>query len=219
MWNFLWEILSWLFGGTAKKDDISAQPSQPDVISKEVEKAVKGKDDRAYMTLAMINLLFAIRLHESGKAGYNADYQNDDKYGDLSRFTFDEVRSLGRRQVSRDREASSAIGAYQFLTKTLDSLKASLNLTGKEMFTPEFQDDLAVALMTRRGRVKYMQGEISAEEFANNLAKEWASLPVVTRMRGAHRMVSPGQSYYAGDGLNKAFHKPGDILALVRSLR
>lgn len=176
-----------------------------------------------YMTAAMRDLLRLIRLHESGKAGYNADLYNDDKWT-LTNKTFDEFRALGRSQVTTGgarggKEPSSALGGYQFLTATLDSLKKDLKLTGKEIMTPEFQDDLAVALMNRRGYMKYHRGEMSAEAFCNELAKEWASLPVVTRIRGSKRYVNPGETYYAGDGLNKAFHKPETILAAVKALK
>ena len=43
------------------------------------------------------------------------------------------------------------------------------------------------------------------------LAKEWASFPVPSRMRGAHRTVERGQSYYAGDGVNKALISPDKV--------
>lgn len=178
---------------------------------------------RWYMTPAMVKLLALIRLHESGKAGYNADLYNDDKWT-LTNKTFDEFRALGRSQVTTggargSKEPSSALGGYQFLTATLDSLRKDLGLSGKEVMTEAFQDDLAVALMNRRGHLKYLRGEMGPEAFANELAKEWASLPVVTKIKGSHRYVTPGQSYYAGDGLNKAFHKPETILAAVKALR
>lgn len=172
--------------------------------------------DRWYMTPAMVELLRLIRLHEGGKAGYNADFRQDDKWT-LTDKTFDQVRALGRSQVTTGgrvggKEPSSAIGGYQFITSTMDSLRSSLGLSGKEIMSPEFQDDLAVALMTRRGRAKYMAGQMTAEAFCNELAKEWASLPVVTGPK-------KGRSYYDGDGLNKSFHKPETILAAVRALK
>jgi hypothetical protein len=178
---------------------------------------------RWYMTPAMIRLLALIREHEGGKAGYNSDFRNDDRWT-LTNKTFDEFRALGRSQVTTGgarggKEPSSALGGYQFLTATLDSLKKDLKLTGKEVMSEAFQDDLAVALMNRRGHMKYLRGEMGPEAFANELAKEWASLPVVTRIKGAHRYVNPGQSYYSGDGLNKALHKPEPILAAVKALR
>lgn len=173
--------------------------------------------DRIYMTPATVKLLRIIREREAGKAGYNADYRQDDRWT-LTNKTFDQVRNLGRSQVLQG-EPSSAIGGYQFITKTLDGLRRDLGLTGKEIFNEAFQDDLAYHLMVGRGLNSFLRGEITAGTFCNNLAKEWASLPVVTATTGATRRVLPGQSYYAGDGLNRAFHKPETILAAVKALR
>jgi hypothetical protein len=53
---------------------------------------------------------------------------------------------------------------------------------------------------------------MTAEAFANSLAKEWASLPVVTGKK-------KGQSYYSGDGLNKALVNVEPFLAAVRAAR
>jgi muramidase (phage lysozyme) len=180
---------------------------------------------RWYMAAPVVKLLAAIREHESGKtaAAYNVDYGGDDRWTLIDK-TFNKVRELGRSQVTGGgarggKEPSSAIGAYQFLTATLDSLKASLGLSGTEIFDAELQDDLAVALMIRRGFLDYLAGEMDAETFCNNLAKEWASLPVVKGTQGQKRWVSAGQSYYSGDGLNKAFHSPDKIQVLVREMR
>jgi hypothetical protein len=175
------------------------------------------------MTPAMIRLLALIRSVEAGKAGYNSDFGQDDKW-DLVHATFDQVRAWSKSQTTTGgrvggKEPSSAIGAYQFMSYTLDSLKSSLKLTGKETFDVAFQDDLAVALMIRRGYMKYMRGEITSDQFCNNLAMEWASLPVVNTIRGAHRTVTSGQSYYAGDGLNKALVSVEAIETAVQDLR
>ena len=70
---------------------------------------------------------------------------------------------------------------------------------------------MALALLERRGLSKYKAGKISAEQFGNNLAKEWASFPVVT---GSKR----GRSYYAGDGLNKAHLGVSEVMDVVKAL-
>lgn len=211
-----WLLSFFLLPGAYKAPDVqreaAAAPPKPEVKVVEPVIGVEGTR-RWYWTPAMAELARLIRLHESGKAGYNADFRNDDKWI-LKDRTFDAVRVLSRKQVEQG-EPSSAIGAYQFLTKTLDSLKESLNLKGSELFTNQFQDDLAVALMIRRGLMKFLREEMSLQTFCNQLAMEWASLPVVTNMKGGSRQVKAGQSYYAGDGLNKAFHKPETILQAV----
>ena len=178
----------------------------------------KASAARWYLSPQMQVLLALIRSHEGGKAGYNADYANDDKWT-LTNRTFDEVVGLSRRQVLIEHEPSSAIGGYQFLSKTLTSLKSSLSLIGDERFDAPFQDDLAVALMIRRGLMKYLRGEIGSNQFCNQLAMEWASLPVVTPVTRGKRHVKPGQSYYAGDGLNKSFHSVESIKNAVAAMR
>lgn len=54
--------------------------------------------------------------------------------------------------------------------------------------------------------------KISREQFAANLAMEWAALP---RIIGGN----PTQSYYAGDGLNKARISTGEVLAAIDKLK
>ena len=217
--NIIIAFLQWLFGikpvvADAVKTQEAGTP-RPDV--QVVAPVIKTGGTRPYMTQAMIALLAAIRSAEAGKAGYNADFRNDDKWV-LTNKTFDQFRGLARSQVTQG-EASSALGGYQFITTTLDSLKASLHLTGNEIMNPAMQDDLAVALMIRRGYMEYMAGRMNPSTFCNNLAKEWASLPVVTSIQGAHRALKVGQSYYAGDGLNKALHTASEIISLVSALK
>lgn len=165
-------------------------------------------------------LLDAIGKHEAPK-GYGQIYggaKGVPKDTDVSKLTLDGVLSLQSRMLAA-KSASTACGRYQFLKKTLMATMAQMGLKGSELWNADLQDRMAVHLMQNRGLGKYLSGQISREAFANNLAKEWASLPVVTAMRGASRDLVPGQSYYAGDGLNKAFHKPEAILKLVDALK
>jgi len=103
---------------------------------------------------------------------------------------------------------SSAAGGYQFMRATLIDLSKELHLRGDQVFNPDLQDRLGYHLLKRRGYESFMAGTISQEEFGKRLAQEWASLPVLAATRGATRMVGRGQSYYAGDGLNKALVDP-----------
>lgn len=64
-----------------------------------------------------------------------------------------------------------------------------------------------------------MAGKISRTEFGKRLAMEWASFPVLTVCKGAHRQLNRGQSYYAGDGLNKALVAPEKIEALLDKVK
>lgn len=114
---------------------------------------------------------------------------------------------------------SSASGRYQFMKATLQDLKKSLMLSGSEIFDANLQDRLGFVLLQRRGYFDYMAGKIDRVEFGKRLAQEWASLPVLANMQGAHRKLTRGQSYYAGDALNKSLIPPEKletVLALVR---
>ena len=37
-------------------------------------------------------------------------------------------------------------------------------------------------------------------------------------IKGQKRLVFPGETYYAGDDLNRALHRPADILALLDAI-
>lgn len=58
-----------------------------------------------------------------------------------------------------------------------------------------------------------MNGEISREQFANNLANEWASLPLVTG-------PNMGRSRYAGDSAgNRALTKVQEFLDVLDQVK
>lgn len=126
-----------------------------------------------------------------GPGGYSQRFgepEGGSRY-DLTAMTLDEVASLPANRVGELR--STASGRYQFLGKTLKSLKRDLGLDGTELFTAELQDRLALALLERRGYRDFLSGEITVEAFADNLAQEWASLPRFTGLRA-------GRSHYRG---------------------
>lgn len=105
---------------------------------------------------------------------------------------------------------SSATGGYQFMRRTLGDLKSELGLGGGQILDPNLQDRLGYHLLKRRGYEQFIAGG-SSITFGNSLAREWASFPVLTNIKGAHRDLKRGQSYYAGDGLNKALVSPEEI--------
>lgn len=115
------------------------------------------------------------------------------------------------------RYQSEAAGRYQIMEDTLrgpDQRRALWNeagLTLSTVFSEGTQDKLATQLLKRRGLMEYLDGKIDAVQFANNLAKEWASLPVVSGPK-------KGRSHYAGDGLNKAHVSVDAFLAAVKSV-
>jgi len=109
--------------------------------------------------------------------------------------------------------ASSAAGAYQIIRKTL----VSLNLPGARVFDAACQDECALRLMDLRGWAKCEAGSMTPEAFGDQLAREWASMPVHTAQKGQKRWVRRGESYYAGDGLNAAHAGPDEVMTAVRA--
>ena len=135
--------------------------------------------------------------------GIESNNQYDIQYGgkrnpDLLNMTIDEVL-----QYQQGMKTSSAVGRYQFINKTLNDLVSQGYVTSDTKFTPETQDMLATKLLERRGLNKYLRGELTSNEFADNLSKEWAALPYNTN-----------KSYYDKDGINKALISREDFMSL-----
>lgn len=167
-------------------------------------------------------LLALIRKTETGFEGSTA-YET--LYGHnqhrlvkpLTKMTVDEVIRAGPSWTRS--HVSSAAGAYQFMNATLKDLKASEGLTGAEVFDAALQDRLGFALLKRRGFQGFMAGTINRTAFGLGLAREWASFPVLATTKGQKRTVQRGETYYAGDGLNKALVKPETVEAALDALR
>lgn len=178
-------------------------------------------------------LLDFIGKVESAK-GY--DYEYNDKPLDLSNMTIKEVLE---HQEKRRKEGvkSSAVGRYQFIYNTLKSLV--LTDSGKEKnpkdlpldakFTPELQDKAATILLQRRGLDAFLAGRMSAEDFSTEVAKEWASMPLIKDMtvtrknkQGQEEKVNlkKGQSFYSGVAGNKALVlDPNKLLDIVKKTK
>ena len=113
---------------------------------------------------------------------------------------------------------SEAAGAYQVLEDTLRNLVDSGLVDSNAVFNEATQDAVAKHLLERRGLFKFIAGEISEEDFADNLAREWSSFPVVRDQKGASRFVRRGQSYYSGDNMNKAHADPDEFLSVIKGI-
>lgn len=166
------------------------------------------------------SLLDFIARFESG-GNYNAIYKAGDNTDNprLVDMTLAQVRSFQDRYVA-DGNASSAAGRYQIIRTTLDGLIASTGVAPTEKFSPEVQDDMARKLLEGRGLSRYLAGGLDVAEFAKNLAKEWAALPVIEDTTGhLNRRIKAGQSYYAGDGLNRAHASVTDFRNVLENLR
>lgn len=135
----------------------------------------------------------------------------------LTSMTLAEVQ-LAQKTWSK-KFGSSATGAYQFMHATLKGLIAELSLSGTQKLDGDLQDRLGFHLLKRRGYESFVSGKISLAEFGKRLSQEWASFPVLADCQGAHRQLKRGQSYYAGDGLNKALVKPEKVETVLKRVK
>ncbi|ODR92458.1 hypothetical protein [Sinorhizobium alkalisoli] len=173
----------------------------------------------------LLDFVREMEVGRSDRASYDVIYgNNQDKLPrPITSMTLDEV-AAAQPGWSR-RFGSSAAGGYQFMRNTLDAprtlrdIEGEMGLTGKERFTPELQDRMAYHLLKRRGYKDFAAGRMMPAEFGRRLAQEWASLPVLAETRGAKGKVRRGQSYYAGDGLNKALVRPERVEAVLQRVR
>lgn len=142
------------------------------------------------------------------KGNYNAHFGNPGNTATVfTKMTIEEVQQWQAKFISQG-NASSAVGRYQFIDTTLSGLVEQLDISSKQKFDQNTQDTLAIALLERRGSEKYVNDELTSEQFAANLAMEWAALPKILG-------ENPNNSYYDGDGLNKSLVSPREVLQAI----
>ena len=159
-------------------------------------------------------LLDFIGAHES-RGDYNIVYGGIPKSQrpakPLTQMTVGEVLKWQDFVVANGAK-SSAAGKYQVIRKTLRGTYASAGLSLNSLYDEAGQDAIAVQLMNQRGLGAYLAGQLGLETFCNNLAREWASLPLVSGPKA-------GRSAYDGDGLNKALVNVKPFMDAVRAAR
>lgn len=175
-------------------------------------------------------LLEFIGKHEAPK-GYTQIYggirREDYPPRQITQMTVQDVLNW---QDSIDKKyPSEAAGMYQVLEDTLRGLVDHGVISRTALFNATTQDSVAIELMRGRGLDSYLSGKMSVEQFCNSLAKEWASLPVVTPVTRTKRdrsgkvtkkwTVPAGASYYSGDGLNKSLMSTSEFRSVVAAIR
>lgn len=156
-------------------------------------------------------LLSTIAKGESG-GNYNAYFGN--AKNSKVRFTDMTVAEVLEWQSNHVAEGnvSNAVGKYQIIQPTLIGLIEKLKIEPSEKFDEELQDRLAITLLEQRGAVEYVNDKLSKEEFAANIAKEWAALPKATGK-------NPHDSYYAQDGINKSNVSVNEVFTALDELQ
>lgn len=121
----------------------------------------------------------------------------------ITTMTVSEVLSWQKEAIRKS--GYSAAGRYQVIRKTLQSLGVNSNA----LFDKETQDVIGIMLLYQRGWDKWVTGELSTTAFADNLSKEWASLPYRT-----------GRSYYDKDAHgNRSLVSREKVLQVLNKIR
>ena len=182
---------------TQEKKDLEAKHkriisgSQVGSISekdKEEARKTKKQIQQRQQNLNDVGVFGLIGQLES-RNGYNTMAGGGNKK-QLTSMTINEVLQY---QNSRGTNMKAA-GKWQIMPNTLRGLKKSMNLTGEELFTPEMQDRMAFELAMNRKGYRQFANATGDEKLAlmgaaqNDLAKEWASMPMANDAEGMHRL-------------------------------
>ena len=113
-------------------------------------------------------------------------------------------------QLNQEKGGQFAMGKYQIQMRTASEVLSKAGIDPSTFkFDQAGQDKIYELLLKRRGLDDYLSGEITEEEFAHNLSKEWAALP----------KDADGASFYSGDGKNKAHRGWEETLTAIRTLK
>lgn len=180
---------------TQEKKDLEAKHkriisgSQVGSISeKDKEEARKTKKQIQQQNLNNVGVFGLIGQLES-----RSDYNTMAGGGNKKQLTSMTINEVLQYQNSRGRNMKAA-GKWQIMPNTLRGLKKSMNLTGEELFTPEMQDRMAFELAMNRKGYRQFANATGEEKLAlmgaaqNDLAKEWASMPMANDAEGMNRL-------------------------------
>ena len=121
--------------------------------------------------------------------------------------TLQEIDALQTKMLKHPKNSfnSSALGRYQIVRTTLRAIRKTLGLSASALFGAEMQDRCACYLLGLRGIDKYLAGRLAEDTLINNLAREWASLPMIS-----------GKGAYAGQNVAVNPDRVRQVLAEVK---
>lgn len=182
----------------------SAKPEEAHDITKIPTTFLPGSAEDMIVSL--------IRRFEAGKKGYDSVW-----YGNRhplpqkpSEMTVCEVRDwqLAARKVQK----STAIGMYQIVGGTYRRVIEQMQLPCDLKFDAKTQDRIGLALLYGRGWAEFKAGTMKVEDFAYELAGEWAAFPAPY---GEHK----GMSRHRGIAGNKHLIALPEYLAYLHEIR
>ena len=183
---------------TQEKKDLEAKHKR--IISGSQVGSISEKDkEEARKTKKQLQQQQQQNLNDVGVFGLigqlesRSDYNTMAGGGSKKQLTSMTINEVLQYQNSRGTNMKAA-GKWQIMPNTLRGLKKSMNLTGDELFTPEMQDRMAFELAMNRKGYRQFANATGDEKLAlmgaaqNDLAKEWASMPMANDAEGMHRL-------------------------------
>lgn len=175
-------------GSISEKDKEEARKTKRQLQHKEEARKTKKQLQQRQQNLNDVGVFGLIGQLES-----RSDYNTMAGGGNKKQLTSMTINEVLQYQNSRGKNMKAA-GKWQIMPNTLRGLKKSMNLTGDELFTPEMQDRMAFELAMNRKGYRQFANATGAEKLAlmgaaqNDLAKEWASMPMANDAEGMHRL-------------------------------
>ena len=134
-------------------------------------------------------ILNLIASAESVDGSYDSIYPSGTKSG-LSNMTIEEADAWQASTASA--RGSAAAGRYQFMN--IKDQAAAAGIGPNEKFSPQNQDKMAIALITKKKGVNFDMLRNDPAQAQMLLSQEWAGLA----------KDRTNKSYYSGDGMNEA---------------
>ena len=175
-------------GSISEKDKEEARKTKRQLQHKEEARKTKKQIQQRQQNLNDVGVFGLIGQLES-----RSDYNTMAGGGNKKQLTSMTINEVLQYQNSRGTNMKAA-GKWQIMPNTLRGLKKSMNLTGDELFTPEMQDRMAFELAMNRKGYRQFANATGAEKLAlmgaaqNDLAKEWASMPMANDAEGMNRL-------------------------------
>ena len=145
----------------------------------------------------------------------------------LTSMTLSQVEDYQKNRIAAGRK-SSAVGKYQFIKSTLKECVGYLGCDPlRTVFSPDVQDALIIKRLEKFRRYnEWKSGALDSGKFMIFLSAEFASMPVPYDIAAGSvykglpkRNLKKVQSFYAGDGLNKANHNPDSVYQALEDIR
>ncbi|WP_282116359.1 peptidoglycan DD-metalloendopeptidase family protein [Cellulophaga baltica] len=130
------------------------------------------------------------------------------------------IKEIQKKQSDKE---LFAVGRYQLIPDTLNLAISTLGLDVDQRLDEIMQDRIFEEYLIDKKRpqiIAYLEGNGSVQDAMHAAAKEWASIGVEKgkkissiKVNGVYidRVAKGGESYYSGDGLNKAHITPEKI--------